>query len=383
MASVVGDLVVASGTVHRATGWEHGAYITVTGDRIVDVAVSPPDGAALVDACGCLVLPGLVDLHCDAFERHLAPRGRAHLDVATALELARWETRAWGVTTPFFTVRLPDATAASLSHLESALDAAGDAKLHVRVELTAAADMPAPLLTAPPIALVTVNNHAANALSGWDEAKQRRYIRSRYGADEAAADAAVAAARRPLEAWYDAIALVAARARAVLGYHDLRGTELAAFCAGLGFRYAEFPVDEATTVHAAALGLGVVVGAPNVVRGGSHNGQICATAAIRQGHASALCSDYHLPSLLLAPFVLARERIMPLHEAWSLVSRAPAALAGLHDRGNIEPGFAADFVIVEPGWPPRLAAVVQGGEVTSVAAGRSERFRNVDHRIHL
>jgi alpha-D-ribose 1-methylphosphonate 5-triphosphate diphosphatase len=131
-------------------------------------------------------------------------------------------------------------------------------------------------------------------------------------------------------------------------------------------RYAEFAVDEETARATARLGMPLVLGAPNVIRDGSHNGQIHAARAIAQGWCTVLCSDYHLPSLFHAPFVLARTAAMPLVESWRLVSRNPARLLGLRDRGDVAPGMMADVIVLRRSHPPEIAAVIKRGVVRAL-----------------
>jgi alpha-D-ribose 1-methylphosphonate 5-triphosphate diphosphatase len=133
----------------------------------------------------------------------------------------------------------------------------------------------------------------------------------------------------------------------------------------LGIAVAEFPTNEATAREAIAGGDLTVFGAPNVVRGGSHTGWTSAAAMVEKGLCSILASDYYYPAPLLAPFRLAADRIVPLAEAWSLVSRAPAIAAGLDDRGGLTAGKRADIILVDGGdaLRPRVIAVVAHGKI--------------------
>jgi alpha-D-ribose 1-methylphosphonate 5-triphosphate diphosphatase len=100
-----------------------------------------------------------------------------------------------------------------------------------------------------------------------------------------------------------------------------------------------------------------------VLRGGSHARRIGAAEAVAAGLCTVLTSDYYYPSLLLAPFQLAREGRLPLAQAWDLVSRNPARAVGLEDRGEIAPGQRADLVLIDDRDParPALAATIVGG----------------------
>jgi alpha-D-ribose 1-methylphosphonate 5-triphosphate diphosphatase len=133
----------------------------------------------------------------------------------------------------------------------------------------------------------------------------------------------------------------------------------------LGAMIAEFPVNEETARAAASHGDPIVFGAPNVVRGGSHTGWTKASDMIAKGLCSVLASDYYYPAQLLAAFRLAADGVLPLTEAWSLVSAGPARATGLTDRGIIAEGRRADILLVDGTAPlrPRLIAVISGGKL--------------------
>ena len=133
----------------------------------------------------------------------------------------------------------------------------------------------------------------------------------------------------------------------------------------LGVTIAEFPVNEETARDAAAASDFIVFGAPNVVRGGSHTGWTSAADMIAKGLCSVLASDYYYPAPLLAAFRLAADGVLPLAEAWQLISSAPARAAGLADRGTLAAGQRADILLVDDTVPlrPRIVAVVVAGRV--------------------
>ena len=113
----------------------------------------------------------------------------------------------------------------------------------------------------------------------------------------------------------------------------------------------------------------IVFGAPNVVRGGSHTGWTKATDMIARGLCSILASDYYYPAPLLAAFRLAADGVLPLADAWRLISTAPAAAAGLADRGILAAGLRADVVLVDGGirLRPRIAGVICAGRLVYLA----------------
>jgi alpha-D-ribose 1-methylphosphonate 5-triphosphate diphosphatase len=161
------------------------------------------------------------------------------------------------------------------------------------------------------------------------------------------------------------LAKIARQARVRMLSHDDDSPAMRQAFRAQGVAIAEFPVNEETAREAAAGGDAIVYGAPNVVRGGSHTGWTRASDMIAKGLCSVLASDYYYPAPILAAFRLAADRVLPLAQAWSLISAAPARAAGLFDRGIIADGHRADLVVVDDAAPlrPRIVAVISGGRL--------------------
>ena len=152
--------------------------------------------------------------------------------------------------------------------------------------------------------------------------------------------------------------------------HDDASPEQRRWFRALGCRLAEFPTTVETAQEAASQGDDIVLGAPNVVRGGSHTGWIDATEMIGRGLCSVLASDYYYPAPLLAAFALAQRGVLPFARAWALVSQAPAEAVRLDDRGRIAPGRRADLILVDAsaaGQQPRVVATIVAGRVVHLA----------------
>jgi len=146
--------------------------------------------------------------------------------------------------------------------------------------------------------------------------------------------------------------------------HDDASPDQRRWYRALGCRLAEFPTTIETAQEAATQGDDIVMGAPNVVRGGSHIGWIDAKDMIRRGLCSVLASDYYYPAPLLAAFRLVAEDVLPLHAAWALISATAAAAAGLTDRGVIACGRRADLILVDArGARPRVVATMVAGRI--------------------
>jgi alpha-D-ribose 1-methylphosphonate 5-triphosphate diphosphatase len=128
----------------------------------------------------------------------------------------------------------------------------------------------------------------------------------------------------------------------------------------LGASICEFPMAEDVAAEARAAGEHVVMGAPNVVRGGSHLGWSAAAPLAERGLVTVLASDYVWPTMAEAAFVLAARGTLDLASAWALISANPAAATGLLDRGRIAPGLRGDVVVVDPAARAPVATFAAG-----------------------
>jgi alpha-D-ribose 1-methylphosphonate 5-triphosphate diphosphatase len=158
-----------------------------------------------------------------------------------------------------------------------------------------------------------------------------------------------------------------------MGSHDDTTAEGRAGWRARGVQVAEFPETLAAAEAAAAAGDHVVLGSPNVVRGGSHNGNVSAVDLIMMGYGAALASDYHYPSPKRAAFMLADTGVLPLQDAWRLVSAGPAAVLGLADRGDLSVGKRADLVVLDAK-TRRVCMTMAGGRISYLSGDIAGRF---------
>jgi alpha-D-ribose 1-methylphosphonate 5-triphosphate diphosphatase len=151
----------------------------------------------------------------------------------------------------------------------------------------------------------------------------------------------------------------------VLASHDDTTVEHVEAAHAEGISICEFPTTIEAAERARARGMHIVAGSPNLVLGRSHSGNVSAEELARRGLLDALASDYVPSSLLHGAFLLNERIAMPLPDAIKMVSLAPARMAGLHDRGSIEPGMRADLVRVKKmeGLPLPLAVWREGARV--------------------
>ena len=355
------------------------ASLRIAGGRIDAVGSEHGNGALGIDARGLLVLPGIVDLHGDAFERQMMPRPGVDFPVDVALIDSDRQAIANGITTVFHAttwswepgLRSGDNARQLLEAIESLRpQLAADTRYHLRQETynLDAEDEICQWLADGRIDLLAFNNHMDSTVANLAKPQKRSRMVERTGLSDGDFDALV---QRVVCRAHDvpaSISRLAAAARdagiRMLSHDDGTPAMRKAFRAK-GIAIAEFPVNEETAREAADGGDFIVFGAPNVVRGGSHTGWTKASDMIAKGLCSILASDYYYPAQLLAAFRLAADGVLPLPAAWNLISAAPARAAGLADRGTLAAGHRADVILVDDKilLRPRIVAVIAAGRL--------------------
>jgi alpha-D-ribose 1-methylphosphonate 5-triphosphate diphosphatase len=355
---------------------DHGAITGIDNDAAAEQRI---------DASGLFVLPGIVDIHGDAFERQMMPRPGVGFPLDIALCESDRQAVANGITTVFHGVtwswepglRGAENARAILAGLEGLRPQLGaDTRFHLRHETYNLDAEPEIMgwLADRRIHMIAFNDHMPPGDGTSTRARKlMRQMIDRSGVTAEQFAAVVERARSRADGVPKSIERLAAAAKSAgvpLLSHDDISPEQRCWYRAIGCRLAEFPTTIETAQDAAAGGDDIVLGAPNVVRGGSHTGWIDATEMIGRGLCSVLASDYYYPAPLLAAFVLAGRRIVPLERAWMLVSETPAAAAGLSDRGRIALGNRADLIVVDAPaqGKPRVVATIVAGRVVHLAA---------------
>ena len=370
--------------------------VEVAVDVAVDVAggvIAAVDGAggggarfgSVLDARGLWVLPGIVDLHGDAFERQVQPRPGVGFEAGLALRDTEAQLLANGITTAFHAVTLSwepglrsaEAWRGMVGAMASRAWAC-DMRLHMRWELhnLDALEMALGDVAAGRVGMVTFNDHTPSILRKLDTGAGAAKYAGRAGMDVAAfrglAERAMGHSGG-VAAGAGRLAAAAGAAGIPVGSHDDDTVATRRYYRGLGAGICEFPMAEDVALEARAAGEAVVMGCPNVVRGGSHLGWASAAAMSERGACSVLVSDYYYPSMVAAALALGRGAL-GVAGAWALVSANPAAAAGLEDRGRIAAGLRGDLVVVEPE-SGAVVATVAGGEVAFMGAAGWGRLR--------
>jgi len=343
--------------------------------------IAPTDDARLrIDATGLDSLPGLIDVHGDAFERALQPRPGVNLPVHIALAELEAQLLAAGITTAYLAITVSwESGLRSRATYQALRDAvlrrpasAPDLRLHVRFEAHNLDCLELLLddICAGHIGMVSFNDHTPSIMRKLHDPAAAIKYAERAGqslADFAdAARAAAAAAPDAIMEGRTRLAQAARRRKIPMASHDDANLAARAEFRALGSAISEFPMNADVAREAVAHGEDVVMGAPNVVRGGSHMGWHGAEALVKDGVCTVLCSDYHYFSLLRAPYILARNGSATFGEAVALVTRNAARMARLTDRGSLEVGSRADVVLVDPA-TQRVAVTIAAGTLAYLA----------------
>ncbi len=331
--------------------------LRLEGDRIAEIREGQvSEGIPLQ---GLTLVPGVVDLHADSLEPELEPRPGVELAPEIALEI--WENRvlAAGITTAFVTLsfweglpgwRSPEtalATAEQLVALRSHLGV--DLKIHSRYEVSRPLGAKAVrhALSQGWVDLLSFMDHTPGQGQFPTLEDYVRYMARHLGQRP---EEVAASLRNPSQVEVlPALAELAQQATdrgVTLASHDDDCPAKVQLMAKLGVKISEFPVTLAAAGEAQKLGLLVVMGAPNALRGSSHVGNLSAVQALQAGSLGALATDYSPASALRAAFALAERQLLDLPKAVALVTHNPAQAVGLQDRGALCPGLRGDLVVL-------------------------------------
>jgi alpha-D-ribose 1-methylphosphonate 5-triphosphate diphosphatase len=361
----------------------------VTADRVIDCGRVTMDGGLIVDVTdhggppsSRWLLPGLVDLHCDAIEKVVEPRPGVRMPLEYAVEAADRLSLSAGILTPFYSlsfsegelgVREPRFAADIVRRIAKRRGTQLiDSRIHCRYEVTdtGSAEILDALIREGCSDLLSFMDHSPGQGQFRDLEAYADFLASNYDHSRDKITELVEQKREAQESAVSRVEHLAATARehnVPLAGHDDDSPHRVETMRALGATISEFPVNEEAARAAVDSGMGTIFGAPNLVRGASQSGNILAVDAIRAGVATSLCADYVPGALLPAVFLASELTDLSLPQAIALATRNPARMAGLHDRGEIAPGLRADLIVVEfvRGTPQVVDAWVAGRRVMS------------------
>jgi alpha-D-ribose 1-methylphosphonate 5-triphosphate diphosphatase len=376
---VLPDKVTASGYLHCAEG-----QIVALGEGDVP-RQHRKDYGNVIDGQGCLVLPGLIDLHGDMIERDVEPRPKAYFPTDLALFELDKRLAATGVTTAYAAISFAEGRkmtylrseerARDTIHLINSLkdELLVDMRIHARFEITnhGAPRILHELLDHEHLDMISINDHTPGQGQYRDLEAYIKHVASWKGVSEDAFRVEVFERLEKLDqhppSWdvIHGVCEEAKRQNIVIASHDDDTVDKVDLVARLGATVSEFPVTLEAAREAHQRGLSIIMGAPNAFRGQSNTGNLSALEVIQAGLVDVLASDYYPAAMLHTVFKLSNEGTLPLHDAVKLVSYNAAKAARLHDRGSLEQGKRADLVVVDDrsSAMPRVRATVAKGKL--------------------
>ncbi len=318
-----------------------------------------------IDCGGDLVLPGLVELHTDNLERHIEPRPGVDWPRDAAILAHDAELAGAGITTVFDAMRVGSVTgteasgyrkyarelASQVLHLRDADALRISHFLHLRAEVCSESLLEEIAEFGPVdrVGIVSLMDHTPGERQFRDLSKLREYYTGRFAMTDAMFESHVTqmtALRDRLGERHERTAVAEARRYgATLASHDDTTAAQVAISAAHGVHFAEFPTTEEAARACRAHGILVMMGAPNLVRGGSHSGNVAASALADEGLLDILSSDY-VPSSLLTGALMLGDQWGDMARGVATVTQAPARATGLADRGRLQVGARGDVIRV-------------------------------------
>jgi len=353
--------------------------LVIRDGRIAEIQPGRAHHASALDCDGEIIIPGVVDVHTDNLERQVQPRANARWPSLSAFIAHDAQCAAAGVTTVLDALCLGDLGfdqgrdqtfhdgVRDLTALHGQDFMKAEHLLHLRCELPAR-DMPGLLegvADHPLIAMVSLMDHSPGVGQYRDLVRYRAMRLRQSRLSEAEVEARITELRAQRDELREkqrrfVIDRFAGRGIPLASHDDEEASEVSRNAAD-GIQVSEFPVTMAAAEEAASIGVGVIAGAPNIVRGGSHSGNVAAMDLVRAGAVYVLASDYVPPALIEAAFLVSEEIGMP--RAIAMITCNAAAMCRLTDRGALEIGLRADLVrITQHGTMPVVRQVWRGGE---------------------
>ena len=333
--------------------------------RIYAFAESQSRLPGALDGEGGWLLPGLIELHTDNLDKFFTPRPKVDWPAHSAMSSHDALMVASGITTVLDAVAIGDVRDGGdrLENLEKMINAVEETqkrglnraehRLHLRCELPHHTTLPLfeKLVDREPVTLVSLMDHSPGQRQFANREKYREYYQGKYQLSSEQMQRFEEEQMALAAAWSQpnrqAIAAMCRERQIALASHDDATHEHVAESHRLGSVIAEFPTTLAAAQASRQHGMNVLMGAPNIVRGGSHSGNVAAHQLAASGLLDILSSDYYPASLLDAAFRIADsdDNAFTLAQAVRLVSKHPAQALGLHDRGVIAEGKRADLVL--------------------------------------
>lgn len=355
---------VEGADVLTPTGWIKNACVVIENGKFLSIDTSRTQKLPTTVAKGLLMLPGIVDIHGDAFERAIAPRPGVRFPLEMAILENDRNLIAAGITTFFYSIT--DSYEPGLRSRNTAREIINfvlkegkqslktDSRIHIRHEQANIDkyDELCDWLKQGKVQLLSFNDHLPPVGDNYKLNRHLNSLRRRHKMSDAELQKLIQTALgnkdQGLKQVEELVSL-AHKYNIAIASHDDDTEAKVKLSAKRGVAIAEFPATIKLAAKSRDYGASVFMGAPNLIRGGSHVGWMSVEAAAKAGVVDCLCSDYHYLSLFYAPFKLAQMGLMDFEPAWKLVSAYPAKAAGIGNlKGSIVSGWDADFILIKP-----------------------------------
>ncbi|MEI8096012.1 MAG: phosphonate metabolism protein PhnM [Spirochaetales bacterium] len=382
-------ILIQNGTVVGPDALLEQHDVLLEGGRITAIGRDLKTDAERIDASGALVMPGFLDIHADYIEHMAAPRPTSLMRFGLSLREAERELLTHGITTMFHSLSFYGSTDFGSNPIRSAensrqlIDLIHQShhndhqirhRFHARFEIDnlERVDELKDLIRDGKVHLLSFMDHSPGQGQYRDLELYKLILKGYRKLADGEADTLIQTSQNRAKVPFETLQEIAALARAAgiaVASHDDDTVEKLDVVQALGSTISEFPITLEVAAEAKRRGLHTVAGAPNVLLGGSHSGNLSATEAIVQGSVDVLCSDYYPASLLHAVFQLHHEKGLSLAAMTRLVSLNPARAVGLgNELGSLEVGKRADVLVVRTladGFPYVANALVEGRQLLS------------------
>ena len=371
---------VEGADVLTPTGWVKDACVVIENGKFLSIDNTCSQKIPTVVAKGLLMLPGIVDIHGDSFERAIAPRPGVRFPLDMAILENDRNLIAAGITTFFYSItdsyepglRSRDTARGIIDFVlgEGKESLKADSRIHIRHEQanTDKYDELCDWLKQGKVKLLSLNDHLPPTGDDYKLNRHLNSLRRRHKMSDAELkeliETAIANKAEGLKQIEELVTL-AHKHNIAIASHDDDTEAKVELSAKRRVSITEFPATIELAAKSRDYGASVLMGAPNLIRGGSHVGWMSVEAAAKARVVDCLCSDYHYPSLFQAPFQLSQMGIMDFEQAWKLVSTYPAKAAEIGSvKGSIATGWDADFILIKPdrNYIAAIASVYVAGE---------------------
>lgn len=366
--------------------------VVIENDCIVDIIPEQDavkyKGYEILDANGGYISPGFVDIHSDYIEGIISPRPTSMMDFTLGIREAERILISHGITTMFHSLSIykddsfgkkPIRHSENVNRLINAINETHTSKhlirnrMHARFEIDniEQVDIFIQNIQEEKVHLISFMDHTPGQGQFRNLEIYRETLKGYNDISDAEIDEIITNGMKKnkitLEQMRE-ISKIALDKNIAIASHDDDEIEKLTLVKSYGTSISEFPTSLEVAKAAKEMGLWTIAGAPNVMLGGSHSGNLCATEAIREDAIDILCSDYYPPALLHALFKLSEEHDMALHKMFQLVTLNPAKAVRMDDQiGSIKKGKKADIIIIEKmddGYPVITASFVDGKLIT-------------------